>query len=373
MININKKNLVAGVIEIEPQAERPRRGKNVGLKQKLCHPGPLPIPKKDSKLQRFLSSSSSDCSMDKSSSEHKTPVRSMSTEQMFPGPSALSDMGWLGKKPDPIEPKAKPIPALYKPPQSRKRLRLPPAPELSEFAKKARLEMEARRMKAIMNPALTSVGRHKEKPPQACPDMDTDVELPNTQEVFDLRLPLMTATLPVSKERLARTEETARLSSSSSVSESRHLSVSAVMESPHEEHEGKAEKSERRKGREARASKEQKTGSASHRREEKSSQSRAGRASNRPEEKSSRDQKSLSKSRKEQVEAKSGLLQKSSKLGGEPHNADRQVQSRVTEGKAGEGSRISEAGLKRRLKVSFASPHLKQRITHKFPHLIVLQ
>ena len=379
MMNIKRRNQFVGAIEIEPQAERRRRGKKVGLKQKLCHPeDPLPIPQRDSKLQRSISSQSADLFMDRSGSEHKAPVRSVSAEETFPGPSTSSDRGWLGKKPDPIEPKAKSsAPSSSKPQQSRKRARRPRDPGLSEFTKKARLEMQARQMRAIMNPALSSESRHRDKVLQTHPDMDTDVELPNTQEVFNLRLPLMTATLPVSKQRLARTGEPASgSSSSSSVSNSRHLSISAAAEAildESEEHQNRDGKPEERDERGPEMSEKYQTKSPSHKHQKHSSQhkSTTEAAPNRPEAESSRDKKSHGSARKEKVEEKLGHHQKSSKSEKNSHDAVEQVQSRVTNETAGESSRKSEDGHKHSHMVSFALPLLKQRFNVSLLLLIV--
>ena len=379
MMNIKRRNQFVGAIEIEPQEERRRRGKKVGLKQKLCHPeDPLPIPPRDSKLQRSLSSQSADCFMDRSGSERKAPVRSVSAEETFPGPSTSSDRGWLGKKPDPIEPKAKSsAPSFSKPQQSRKRARRPRDPGLSEFTKKARLDMQARQMRVIMNPALSSDSRHRDKLLQTHPDMDTDVELPNTQEVFNMRLPLMTATLPVSKQRLARTGEPAsRSSSSSSVSESRHPSISAATEArldDSEEHQNRDGKPEERDERGTGMSEKYQTKSPSHKHQEHSSQHRSTTeaAPNRPEAESSRDKKSHSRARKEKVEEKLGHHQKSSKSEKNSHDAVEHVQSMVTKETAGESSRKLEDGHKHSHMVSFALPLLKQRFNASFLLLIV--
>jgi hypothetical protein len=59
---------------------------------------------------------------------------------------------------------------------------------LAEETRRAREAMEARQLKAIQNPGLAaaSTARHKDAPHTASDaDMNTDVEMPSTQEVFN--------------------------------------------------------------------------------------------------------------------------------------------------------------------------------------------
>ncbi|XP_070189719.1 uncharacterized protein [Littorina saxatilis] len=212
MKKIKERNMFVGAMEISPQAEKRRRGKRLGLKQKLCE-GEGPVPRRELVQQHSLTTSHVDPPYTAASAPPKGILRSASTDQ--PGPrdqraaSTSSDPAWLSKQPNLVVPKpklSKPSkPKSSKPSEpkrSRKQGKGPATPDLSDITKKARQAMQERLMKAIEHPELTLTSRPKEVIPQC--DLDTDVELPDTQQVFGMGLPLMTNVVPVSKERLTK-------------------------------------------------------------------------------------------------------------------------------------------------------------------------
>ena len=203
MTKINERNARSGAIEIEPQMVNRRRGKTIGLHQKLCDPPrPVPVTRKGPVQQVNTSCLDAEHLTDKSKHAETAPVRSAYTDQLASTSTLALD--WLNKRPDAVGPKAKlASSASSKPKQTRKRRKLSNSPSLSEVTKKARQDMEARRLKAITNPALISAVHHGGKDLQrADEDMNMDVELPSTQEVFEKGLPLITATMPIAKKRL---------------------------------------------------------------------------------------------------------------------------------------------------------------------------
>ncbi|XP_076467284.1 uncharacterized protein LOC143298326 [Babylonia areolata] len=202
MIKINQRNIKGHAIEIEPQPEARRTGRKLSLQQKLCRSeAPKSVAEREPGKQRSQSSSST---------EADQPARNTSKQLKDCEHEMPSE--WLKKLPMSRSSIKRP---LAKAPQTRKRRTAPATPDISENIKKAKQQLKLRAMKPVR------VGHRQDIAPHGDPDMDMDVELPSTQEVFDKGLPLITAIMPVSKKRLMRPATTEEDVSSDTVNAGR--------------------------------------------------------------------------------------------------------------------------------------------------------
>lgn len=200
MTKINQRNLMAGAIEIEPLPEIRRRGRRVGLQQKLCRSEkPVSVPEKRSVEQSRQQSRLTDLPVPGTSEQQK--AHTTAPKQQNVSASTSSDTEWLKKKPA--------VPASAKTPTARKRKTGPVTPDISDTVKKARQKMEEREKMMKKHPSQRGAGRWRETSSHIDPDMDTDdVELPSTQERFEMGIPLLTDVRPVLKERLMKPKTT---------------------------------------------------------------------------------------------------------------------------------------------------------------------